>query len=34
MELIGDVGQVEGHFRPLGDDVNHSARCTVRDERA
>jgi hypothetical protein len=22
MDLLGDVGQVEGHFGPLGDSVN------------
>jgi hypothetical protein len=25
MELLGDVGQVEGRFSPLGDGVNHGA---------
>jgi hypothetical protein len=26
MELLGDVGQVEGHFGPFGDSVNVGAR--------
>jgi hypothetical protein len=25
MELLGDVGQVEARFSPLGDGVNHGA---------
>jgi hypothetical protein len=26
MELLGDVGQVQAHFGPLGDNVNLNAR--------
>jgi hypothetical protein len=26
MELLGDVGQVEAHFGPFGDNVNLGAR--------
>jgi hypothetical protein len=29
MELLGDVGLVESHFFPFGDNVSIGARCTV-----
>jgi hypothetical protein len=33
MELLGNVGHLESHFRPFGDNVSMQDRCTVCAKR-